>query len=174
MCTGMSAPSIREAGPQDDALVGELLVEAFVTMYAKKMPMVTVLDERKAELRATAAKRAVAKVWVAELEGRVVGTVTVWPSGSRGSEAFEPGAFDLRHLAVAGDVRGGKVSAALMDHAEAWARTQGASGMCLHVRRGVAGVAALYLARGYLRRPDGDLDLLPHVFLEGYFLPFTR
>ncbi|HEY1089224.1 MAG TPA: GNAT family N-acetyltransferase [Archangium sp.] len=162
---------IREAQARDDVAVGELLVEAFVSTYAVKLPEVRVTEQRKKDLRDVASKRAVAKVWVAEHEGRVVGTVALWPPGSRGSESFVPGHADLRHLAVDASHRGGAVSGSLLDAAEAWAR-RSHQGVCLHVRRGALGVARLYESRGYVRRAEGDLDYLPEVFLEAYVLTF--
>jgi predicted N-acetyltransferase YhbS len=162
---------LREANAGDDAAVGELLVESFVTAYAKKLPEVVVTDRRKAELRDVAAKRAVAKVWVVEAAGRVVGTVALWPPGSERSEAWVPGAADLRHLAVDQAHTGKGVSKLLLDGAEAYARAQGWTAVCLHVRRGAVGVRALYEARGYQRRPEGDLDLRPEIFLEAFLLP---
>jgi predicted N-acetyltransferase YhbS len=162
---------LRLAEPRDDAAIGELLVTSFVEQYARKMPHVVVSEERKAELRAVAKKRAVAHVWVVEHEGQVAGTVAVWPPGAPGSEAWISGAVDLRHLAVNAKHRGAGVSARLLDAAEAWARELGAPAVCLHVRRGAAGVRALYERRGYQRRPEGDLDLLPEVFLEAFALP---
>lgn len=162
---------IREATPADDVAIGELLVRAFEDTYRRKMPEVVYTERRRTELRAVAAKRAVAKVWVAEANGAVVGTVAVWPPGAKGNEAWVPGAADLRHLGVDDGFRGGAVSGALLDAAEAWARGQGVTTMCLHVRRGAVGVARLYQARGYARRSEGDLDLLPEVFLEAYAKP---
>ncbi len=162
---------IRAAEPRDDHAIGELLVRAFVSSYAKKMPEVTVSEQRKADLRAVAAKRAVAQVWVAELEGQVVGTVSVWPVGAAGSEAWLPNAVDLRHLAVDERVRGQGVSTALLDLAERWARESGARTVCLHVRRGAHGVRGVYTRRGYTPEPAGDRDLLPDVYLEALFKP---
>ena len=137
-----------------------------------KLPEVTVTERRKAELRDVASKRGIAKIWVAEREGVVVGTVTMWPPGSHRSEAWIQKAGDLRQLAVSDSARGQGISRLLLDRAEAWAREQKYSGVCLHVRRGAAGVRALYELRGYVRRPEGDLDLLPEVFLEAFFLSF--
>ena len=162
---------LREAVAADDEAAGELLVEAFLSSYARKLPEVVVTDRRKAELRDVASKRAIAKVWVVEHEGVVVGTVAMWPPGSHRSEAWISNAADLRHLAVSGAHRGGAVSKLLLDAAEAWARSQRFAGVCLHVRRGAHGVRALYEKRGYLRRPEGDLDLA-EVFLEALFLSF--
>lgn len=161
---------IRAARPEDDHAVGELLVESFVNTYARKMPDVVVTAERKAELRAVAAKRKVAKVWVADLQGVVVGTVALWPPGAPGSEAWIDGAADLRHLAVSDNHRGLGISKALLDAAEAEAWAMNVPAVCLHVRRGALGVRDLYVGRGYQRAEHGDIDR-PSVYLEAYFLP---
>lgn len=170
----MSSVLLRDAVAADDAAIGEMLVEAFVLSYAQKLPDVVVTDRRKVELRDVASKRAAAKVWVAELAGVVVGTVSMWPPGSPRTEAWISDAADLRHLAVSATQRGRGVSKVLLDQAEAWGRAMGFAGVCLHVRREATGVGRIYVARGYERRPEGDLDLLPEVFLEAYFLPFGR
>lgn len=163
---------LREAVPKDDEAIGELLVEAFVSNYARKMPEVVVTDHRKAELRDLASKHGVAKVWVAELDGEIVGTVTMWPPGAPKSEAWLPNTGDLRQLAVSSELKGSGLSKRLLDLAETWARGQRYAGVCLHVRRGAVGVRAIYEKRGYVRRPEGDLDFTPEVFLEGFFLAF--
>ncbi|MHB8874252.1 MAG: GNAT family N-acetyltransferase, partial [Myxococcaceae bacterium] len=106
---------IRPAGPADDEAIGELLVEAFLEKYSKKMPEVVITGQRKGELRAVAEKRAVARVWVAEAAGKVVGTVSLWPPGAQGSEAWKPNAADLRHLGVSASHRGRGVSRTLLD-----------------------------------------------------------
>ncbi len=163
---------LREAVPKDDEAIGELLVEAFVTNYARKMPEVVVTETRKAELRDIASKHGVAKVWVAEVDGAIVGTVTMWPPGAPKSEAWIPNTADLRQLAVAAEMQGSGISKQLLDLAETWARGQRYAGVCLHVRRGAVGVRGVYEKRGYVRRPEGDLDFLPDVFLEAFFLSF--
>lgn len=160
---------VREATPADDVAVGEVLVEAFVRRYAVKMPHVIVTDRRRAELRDVAGKRAVAKVWVAEHEGVVIGTVALWAPGAPGTESWIDGTSCLRHLAVEETHAGKGVAAALLDAAERFSREHGWKGVCLHVRRGVVGVARIYERRGYVRQPEGDLDL-DEVYLEAFFL----
>lgn len=160
---------IRRARPEDDAAIGELLVDAYVTQYARKMPQVVYTDQRKRDLRAVGDKRAVAEVLVAEVDGEVVGTVALYPPGAQGSEAWLPDTADLRHLATAVRYHGAGLSRPLMDAAEAVARQWDVDAVGLHVRRGVHGVARLYMQRGYVRAPEGDLDL-PSVFLEAYLL----
>jgi predicted N-acetyltransferase YhbS len=163
--------TLRLAEPRDDEAVGALLVKSFVEQYARKLPEVVVTERRKVELRAVREKRAVARVWVVAYGGEIAGTVAAWPPGAPGSEAWIAGAVDVRHLAVEAKHRGAGVSARLLDAAEGWARELGARAVCLHVRRGAAGVRALYERRGYVRQPAGDLDILPEVFLEAFALP---
>ena len=168
----MSEVRVRLARPEDDAVLGEILVAGFVTAYARKMPHVVVSDRRKAELRDVAGKRAKATVLVAELDGRVAGTVTIWKPGSPQSEAWLPNAADLRQLAADPAAQGKGLSKALLDEAERIAREDWrVSAICLHVRRGNVGVAKLYMSRGYVREPQGDL-VLPEVELDAYALRF--
>jgi GNAT superfamily N-acetyltransferase len=162
-------PIIREARPEDDFAIGELLVDAYITQYARKMPEVVYTEERKRELRDVAGKRAVAAVLVADVEGEVAGTVALFPPGAPGSEAWTPNTADLRHLATAVRYHGQGLSRPLMDAAEALARKWGVDAVALHVRKGVQGVPRLYMRRGYVRAPEGDLEL-PTVSLEAYLL----
>lgn len=162
-------PIIREARADggDDVAIGELLVAAFLSAYARKMPEVRYDDARKRELRDVASKREAATVLVAELDGRVVGTVAMFPPGAKGSEAWIAGAADLRHLATDPSLHGRGLSRPLLDAIEDVARKWKVTAICLHVRRGATGVARLYQSRGYVRAPEGDLDY-PTVHLEAY------
>ncbi|MCP3102482.1 GNAT family N-acetyltransferase [Myxococcus sp. K15C18031901] len=166
----VSRAVIREAGPGDDAAVGELLVSAFTTQYAKKLPEVVYTEARKQELRDVAARRAVASVLVAEVDGEVVGTVALFPPGAPGSEAWLPRAADLRGLATAVKYHGKGLAKPLLDAAEALARTWDVDAVALHVRRGAEGVGRMYMKRGFQRVPEGDMSL-PTVYLEAYLLP---
>lgn len=161
---------VRLARPEDDDAVGEILVDGYVTAYARKMPQVVVGERRRAELRDVAGKRQEATVLVVEHEGRVAGTVAIWKPGSPKSEAWLPNAADLRHLAVDPKLQGKGLSKALLDEAERIAfRDWKVAAICLHVRRGNLGVARLYQSRGYLRSPNGDL-VYPEVELDAYVL----
>lgn len=166
----MNQAEIRLATADDDDAVGDLLVRAFVEAYAVKLPEVIVTERRKRELRAVAAKRAAARVWVAAVQRRVVGTVALWLPGAPGSEAWLEGAADVRHLAVDAAWQGRGVADLLLDAAEAEAEAHAATAICLHVRQSAVGVRRLYERRGYVRAPEGDLDLLPEVFLEALVL----
>ena len=89
--------------------------------------------------------------------------------GAPGSEAWLPGAADLRALATHVDFHGQGLATPLLDEAERVARGWGVPAICLHVRRGAEGVARLYQRRGFVREPSGDMDR-PGVFLEAYVL----
>ena len=166
------AVRVRLATPADDEAIARILVEGYVTAYAKKMPQVVVSEERRKDLRSVAAKRAAATVLVAEEAGEVRGTVAIWKPGAPGSEAWLRNAADLRHLAVDPARQGGGLSRPLLDEAERIARDDWkVSAVCLHVRRGNTGVARLYAARGYVRSPSGDI-IRPDIELEAYSLRF--
>ena len=163
---------VREARPEDDAVVGEILVQGYLTKYAKKMPQVVVGEERRRTLRDVAGKRKIATVLVVELDGRVAGTVAIWKPGSPDSEAWLQNAADLRHLAVDPSAQGQGLSRPLLDEAERIVRDEWkCAAICLHVRRGNLGVARLYRERGYARTPEGDLSY-PEVELDAYVLRF--
>ena len=164
---------IRAARPEDDFVIGEMLVDAFLTQYAKKLPEVVYTEERKRTLRDVASKRAVATVLVAEVDGEVAGTVALFPPGAPGAEAWTPNTADLRHLATAVRYHGTGLSRPLVDAAEELARQWGMDAVALHVRRGVKGVADMYQRRGYVRTPEGDLDM-PSVYLEAFLLRLKR
>jgi GNAT superfamily N-acetyltransferase len=165
----VSRALIREARPEDDAAIGELLVDAYITQYARKLPEVVYTEERKSTLRDVAGKRAVASVLVAEVDGEVAGTVALFPPGAPGSEAWTPNTADLRHLATAVRYHGQGLSRPLLDAAEALARQWGVDAVALHVRKGNVGVARMYMQRGYARTAEGDM-VLPSVTLEAYLL----
>ena len=162
---------IREARPEDDKAIGELLVDAYVTQYAKKLPEVVYSEERKAFLRDVAARRKVCTILVADVDGEVAGTVALYPPGAPGTEAWLPRTADLRALATSVRYHGQGLAQPLLAEAEALAKRWGVDAISLHVRRGAMGVARMYQRRGYQRTPEGDMDRLPDVFLEAYLLP---
>lgn len=160
---------IRRAEASDDEPVGQLLIDAFLTAYARELPWVVYGEARRRELMDGAAKRAEGVVLVAEVGGVLAGTVLVYPPGAPSSEAWLEGAADLRQLAVAPAFFGKGLSGPLLDAAEAQAWGMGAERVSLHVRRQATGVCRLYERRGYVRAPEGDLTL-PEVELVGYVL----
>lgn len=161
---------VRPATPSDDVPSGELLVEAFVVQYGKKMPEVVVTDARKRDLRAVAGRRSAARVLVAEVEGELAGTTTVFPPGDPTSKTRHRDAAEMRYMAVGLGFVGTGVASRLLAAAEEEARRYGASRLVLHVRRGATGVARFYEKHGYTRDAGDDADS-PDIYLEGYGKP---
>ena len=134
------------------------------------MPEVVVTESRKADLKKVASKRDTACVLVAESEGRVIGTVTLLPPNDPGSRAWTPQTADLRYLAVDpafhGKGVGEKFLEALKENALKWK----VNGICLHIRKGADGLARFYSKHGYIRTPEGDINLLPEIFLHAFHM----
>ena len=88
--------AIRGATPADDGPVGDLLVEAYQSQYALKMPDVVLPEGRITDLRGQASRRAIATVLVGE-DGNLH-VSEIWDS----REQFE--AFGAQLMPILGDV----------------------------------------------------------------------
>ncbi len=166
--------TIRLTREDDDALLGELQVEAYLAQYAGKRPHLMPSAQRLANLRDQAGRRQSGTVLVGERDGAIFGCVTLYRWGNPKTEAWIEGAANVRMLAVAPAFHGHGLSGVLMDAAEAQARDWQAPAVCLHARDGCDGVARLYRARGYVREPAADFSPMPGVALEGYVLYLRR
>jgi GNAT superfamily N-acetyltransferase len=98
--TEVETITIRESTEADDAVVGELLVRSFDYQNSRLMPDVVTTDERRADLRNQAAKRAAATVLVGTIAGKIVGTIAVYLPGVDGNEAWIVDAADVTYLAI--------------------------------------------------------------------------
>jgi ribosomal protein S18 acetylase RimI-like enzyme len=116
-------------------------------------------DDYAAELRDGESRVREATVVVAELDGRLVGSVTVARPGTAYSEIAEPDELEVRMLAVADDVRRRGIADALMEAVEAMARQRGLAGVILSTAPGMHGAHRLYERRGYVRQPERDWDV---------------
>lgn len=171
---------VREAQPEDDTRIGDLLVQAFVESYARKLPDVVVSEARKADLRNIAPKRETGRVLVAcpshadadkngdGDHGKILGTVSVFRPGDPTTRAWAPGMADLRYLAIDPAHHKQGLSTPLIQAALDTARGWGASSVGLHVRHEALGVAEVYLRHGFKRVPEGDCDLLPEIYLDAF------
>lgn len=164
--------SLRQSRESDDYSVGELLVRAFDTQNALKMPGVVSTPERYADLRNQAQKREHATVLVGEIDGELVGAITLYRWRAVGSEAWIEGAAGLRYLAVDPQYAGKGLSSLFIEEAKKLALSWRAQAICLRVRNGAIGVQKLYLRHGWERDERGDLDLRPEIQLDGFSLNF--
>lgn len=164
---------IREALPKDDFTVGELLVDAFVTMYAKKRPDFTVNESRRAELRDIDSRRKNGMVLIAESDNQILGTVTIFKPNTEASRVWRKGYSELRFLAVKPNIQGSGIGGPLMAAAEEQCKLWGSQGISIRVRRGLDGLSEFYKRRGFYRDSEGDQELYDgQVELDGYSLDF--
>jgi ribosomal protein S18 acetylase RimI-like enzyme len=113
-------------------------------------------DEYALELSDAARRIETARVFVAEVDGHLVGSVTVgWP-GTPFAEVCRDDEVEVRMLAVTEEARGRGVAGRLMDAVEAFGRARGARGVVLSTEPLMHAAHRLYGRRGYVRDPDRD------------------
>ena len=157
-------PLLRPALPEDHEAVGRLLVRAYgPSGMAPDEPYWTAL-------RDTAARVADAEVWVAELDGRVVGTVTWAGSGSGQREVAGDGEAEFRMLAVDPAVRGRSIGRTLLDAVVDRARRDGYAAVVLSSDRWMTTAHRMYERSGFVRVPERDWSPVPGVDLIVYRL----
>ena len=109
---------------------------------------------------------------VAEHDGRVVGSVLLYPPsadayGGVGHRVPWP---ELRLLAVSGDARGLGVGRLLVEECIQRARTDGASAIGLHTSQSMGGAMRLYAKTGFERIRDYDFQPEGAELVEAYVL----
>lgn len=139
---------IRTAGASDaDAVVG-LWTEAYVMPGGGRtepyVPADFVETARNGEL------------FVAELEGVVVGVVALLAPEAPGRAVSQAGEAELSRLAVARAARGLGVGHTLASHCEQRARAEGWQAIALWSRRYQTATHRLYESLGYERAPQRD------------------
>jgi len=140
--------AIRLAVPGDSPAIARVLAEAFAAFrplytpqaYAATTPGADQIVPRFAE----------GALWVAELDGAIVGTVSVVPRGQ---------ALYLRSLAVLPAARGRRLGQALVRQAEAYAAAHGLRRVFLSTTPMLTNAIRLYERLGFVRSGDGPLDL---------------
>ena len=118
-----------------------------------------------AVLADTRARLDLAVLLVAEMDERIVGTVTICPPGSPFGELGREDEVEFRFLAVAPEAWGKGVGDALVEACESHARQQAARRMVICVRDFNDSAMALYLRRGFVRCPERDWEPVPGVSL---------
>lgn len=153
---------LRRARPEDLEAAGEVTVAAYSEFtlgpadpYVPKLRDATTRD-REAEL------------WVADLEGAVVGTVTIALEGSPWREIGEPGEGEFRMLAVAPSARRRGVGEALMQLVVDRFRELGAHAIVLSSLASMTSAHRVYERLGFRRLPERDWSPVPGVDLIAY------
>lgn len=153
----MNAPPLTIRGARPDELeTTSAIIRAAYAEYAEAMPG----GRWERYMRHAAdvwSRREEAELIVAELEGRLVGTVTFYPDASRsGAGGWPEGWAGIRLLAVHPEARGWGIGRALTEECIARARAQGAAAVGLHTTELMAVAKAMYERMGFARVPDLD------------------
>lgn len=140
---------------------------------------VTYLDEGYGDtdyepsLRDVAGRAETATVLVAELDGTVVGGVTVATRGGPWAELSTTGEAVIRMLVVDPSVRRSGAGEALVQACVDAARTDGCHVVRLSTQPTMTAAHRLYERAGFVRTPAFDWTPVPGVDLLGYALPLV-
>jgi len=108
---------------------------------------------------------------VAEDLGRIVGSVTFYPEGSRSTrEDWPAGWAGIRLLAVHPDARRRGIGRALMDECIRRSRAMGSPSLGLHTTRIMDVAREMYERMGFVRIPEYDFHPAPGVVVMVYRL----
>jgi N-acetylglutamate synthase-like GNAT family acetyltransferase len=143
---------IRPIDSTEATAVGELLVNAYVVggHLSAESAYTRELSDVGSRLEYT---------WVAEVDGKIVGTICLCPPDGASPAALCRGnanEYEFRFLAISPDAWGGGVGQALVAECEAQAVTSGAERMVISVvDLNVRGLN-FYALQGYSRMPERD------------------
>jgi GNAT superfamily N-acetyltransferase len=153
---------LRRIRPEEHDAAGDVCVAAY-------QPFLTGAEDDYAErLHDVATRAAQAEVWVALVDGRVVGNVTYCPPGSPWREIGREHEGEFRMLAVDPAAQGVGAGTALARLCEDRARAHGATGMALSSLATMTTAHRVYARLGYERDPDRDWSPLPGVDLLAF------
>lgn len=149
---------IRAATENDAATVGELTERAY---RADGFP---ISDKYAARLRDAATRINDAILLVAELDARIVATITLAIYGSPFAEIARPDELEVRMLAVSPEERRQGIAETLMSAAMQHAQSLGLRALVLSTETPMSSAHKLYEKLGFTRQPDrdwpvGDYDL---------------
>jgi ribosomal protein S18 acetylase RimI-like enzyme len=164
-----SAVRVRRAVRSDLQRIGELTVRAYVG-EGLLSPDDSYLDE----LRDVAARMDAAEVWVADLDGEVVGAVTFCPPGSSYRELGADGEGEFRMLAVDPMARGRGAARALVQRCIDRCHELALPELVLCSMQTMTPAHGLYASLGFRRDESLDWDVEPGLRLVGFRASWTR
>jgi ribosomal protein S18 acetylase RimI-like enzyme len=160
-------PKVRQVEGSDYAAVGDLLAAAYAPSgMAADHPYWN-------SLRDVEARTADAEVWVAFVEGVILGTVTWTPPGSSQREIGQDNEAEFRMLAVAPAAQGEGVGQALLNAVIERARVEGYAAVVLSSASWMTRAHRLYARFGFRRTPELDWSPMAGIELLAYRLPLS-
>src|SRR5260221_9088509 len=150
--------------PNEHEVAGELVVEAYRSLGDEG-------DEfYERELRDVSGRTRTGDVIVAEMDGRIVGCVTLSIGKTSLSEVDDLDAATIRMLGVSSDVRGRGIGEGLVRHCIEQARISGSKRVRLDTRTSMQSAQRLYERLGFRPEPDYDWSPAPGIQLLAYVL----
>ncbi|MCL2535076.1 MAG: GNAT family N-acetyltransferase [Nocardiaceae bacterium] len=147
---------IRTALPADYETVGELTADVYISGG-----FVSESDTYAARLRDTAARAEHADVVVAEVDGRIVGSVTIAAPESPFADVAEKGELEFRMLAVSESARGKGVGSALVRHVLDVAYDRGDRAVVLSTQSDMVDARRIYDRNGFVPAPERNWEPVP-------------
>jgi GNAT superfamily N-acetyltransferase len=160
----VSECTIRQARDDEFDTIASLIVDAYCEYAAQMSP--DAWSTYGSEIANVHGRKNDATLYVAEVEERVVGSVTMY-SGWRGAQE---GAAQLRLLAVPPEHRGSGVGRALMEACIEHAKRADKQRLVLTTTQEMAAVRELTERLGFVREPGLDHEPAPGVRYQGYAL----
>jgi ribosomal protein S18 acetylase RimI-like enzyme len=157
---------VRPAAPSDHAAVADLTASVY------RGEGLSSADYEPA-LRDVASRAASATVLVGEVDGRLVGAVTVATRGGEWAEQSVAGEAVIRMLVVGADARGSGAGEALVRACLDLAREDGCTLVRLSSQEEMTAAHRLYERLGFVRTPSFDWSPVPGLFLRTYALPLA-
>ena len=127
-----------------------------------------------AHVRDVAGRAGEVPVLVAVRDGRLVGSVTIAPHGSRHSELAGEDEMEFRYLGVAPEAWGTGVATRLVDAVDEHAAAAGCARLVLSVISDNVAAAKIYERMGFVRAPERDWEPVPGVALQVWQRPVRR
>jgi ribosomal protein S18 acetylase RimI-like enzyme len=159
---------IREARPDERALIGELRVTAY-----RDLGLLAEGSRYAETLRGFGFDGDCAVLVAADEADRVVGTITIEPFGPDSELARDETEADVRAFAVAARAQGEGAGRRLLLAAIEHAAGRGLRRLRLCTRPGMKAAQHLYEAAGFTRTPDLDFEPMPGITLRAYELALS-
>jgi GNAT superfamily N-acetyltransferase len=165
--------TVRDAAPDERGAVRALTLGAYAEYATVMAPEAWALLD--GAIRAALDAEGGAAVIVAERDGRVAGSVFLFPPASDAYTGLaEPPRWpELRLLAVDPAARGLGVGEALVRECARRARDAGAPALGLHTSASMASARRMYARLGFERAPEYDFRPGGAELVEGYRLPLA-
>jgi ribosomal protein S18 acetylase RimI-like enzyme len=154
---------VRLARPEEYDAIGTLTTDIYVGGG-----FIAAASPYAAELADTAARAAVGDVLVAEIDGALVGSVTVARSGTSLAPIAAADELEFRMLAVAKTARGKGIGTTLVRHVLDLAAAEGLRAVVLSTMTPMVEARRLYERLGFERVPERDWEVVAGVLLPVY------